>query len=144
MNRELKKYKEQIDEKVKLFNKFNNNYNVYGGSTEKKVSIRLKQHVYDYNKDNTKEPITLKWKTYNPCAINIKIVYDNISSNESQKKKYYKLIKKIEDYLIKSLDKHFECVNKHKKDGTLKQTGGAGLQLDEGDVIKFYIIYGPL
>lgn len=130
-------YKKKINEKIIEFNEFNDNYKVYGGVTEQPLKSRFTQHINEYTNDNKKEPITKDWKYFNKKAItSIKIKKEN-------KQKYKELISDVEQHLIKSLDKHFKCVNKHKKDGTPKQTGGAGLQLDEDDVIKFYIIYGP-
>lgn len=134
-------YEEKLNHKIDAFIKFNDKkkYKMYGGVTDGMVKERLNQHIHDYDTDKTKEPITTKWKSYNPHSIKIHI--DDIS----KEKQYRDFITTLENKLINRLGKHYKklCVNKKNKNGEFKQTGGTGLQLDKGDIIKFYIIYGP-
>ena len=136
-------YKTRIDKQVNEFIKCNKNfnYNVYGGVTEQPLKQRLKQHIEDYKLGKSNKHITKDWKYFN----NRPITQITIKKLKGNVRKYKKLIKDIENYLIKELGYYYDdrCINDKNDDGNFKQTGGFGLQLNEGDIIKIYIIYRP-
>lgn len=115
-------YKNKIDDIIqKLLNL--NIVNVYGGYTEQHLNTRKSQHIR--NNENFK---------------NMKIKKIFQTDKESQ----IDQIQLAEQYLINELDRNFGmniCLNDYNRNGQIAQRGGAGMQYNQGDVMKIYIMY---
>ena len=98
---------------------------VYGGITERDILIRGNEHIEEG-----------KWKIGE--VKEIEISEKKLSLNE-----WKTLIKLLENRLITQLDKKFseKCVNARENSGKIIQTGGRGVKINNGDKIKFYVMY---
>jgi hypothetical protein len=124
-------YKKHIDNFLSNFHE--NIEFIYGGVTENTFEERKTQHISD-NIFNSSWIISNKAIT----TINIKDI--------NKLDHYRNLIAEVEQYLINELNKKYgnKCKNDRKRDGTISQLGGAGVQnknLQLNDAYKLYIYY---
>lgn len=106
---------------------------VYGGITEQHLETRRQQHVYKKQPkqcDNT-------WIIEKVTTIKI--------TNKYSLEYYKKLISDVETYIINKLFETFnnKCTNDKNKNGMMAQRGGAGENINIGDVVQVYIYYKP-